>query len=292
LTPLEITIHCEYFYSDITSLFLLQGTAPRHYAEKMRALEQTKTFIASALCVLSAACAISVPVSLARADDTAAQALYEAGKFDEALREFRALRGESSESPQYFYNVGTTALKAGQPGMAVAYLAKANRLKPHDSETQRNLKLAQTALGRLLSAERMDPASSALEATADRMSIIEIRGTLGLLGLIVMGLWLRAYLRTRNLKRTLLQPSGMVALIGFVITLGLYAIERLTDAYPPAYAIERVTIRSGPGSQFAQLGQLEAGVKIRQLGFQNGWEQIRYSQDGIGWVPVSSLLLF
>lgn len=235
-----------------------------------------------------AACGLSNPTG-SFANEETAQALFNAGKFEEALQAFRA---HPNESPQYYYNLGTTYLKANQPGLALAYLAKANRLLPHDPETQRNLKVAQDSLARQLGAERIDPASSPLEIMADRVSMGEIRGALGLLGLIVAALWLRAYLKTRNLRRTLLQPSGFIGLIGLAITLGLYAAERLVEANPPAYALERTWVRSGPGSQFAQLGQLEIGVKVRQLSAQGDWEQIRYSQDGIGWVPTSSLLLF
>lgn len=215
--------------------------------------------------------------------------LAEAGKYSEALQAFKTHPGESA---QYFYNIGTLHDRLGQPGLAVAYLSKANRLHPHDPETQHNLQIAQASLGKLIGKDRLDPASSGLEAMADRVSLGEVRGALGLLGLIVAGLWLRAYLRTRSLKRTLLQPSGLIGLIGFAITVGLYAAERLAEAHPPAYAIDRLTIRSGPGDQFAQLATIEAGVKIRLMGESKAWRQIRYSQDGIGWVPTSSLLLF
>lgn len=218
-----------------------------------------------------------------------AKEFYDAGKYNEALQEFRA---HPSESAHYFHNVGTIHFRLGQPGPAVAYLSKANLLQPHDPEIQRNLQLARSALSRLIGQDHVDPASSPLENLADRVSMGEVRGALGLLGLIVAALWLRSYWRTRNLRRSLLQPSGMIGLIGFAITLGLYAAERVAEANPPAFAIERVVIRSGPGSQFNQIGQLEAGVKVRQLGAQEGWEQIRYSRDGIGWVPMSSLLLF
>jgi tetratricopeptide (TPR) repeat protein len=227
-----------------------------------------------------------------------ARTLFDAGKYEDALREFQL---HPSESAQYFHNLGTVYLKLGQPGPAIAYLDKANHLRPHDPEIQQNLKIAQTSLGRLIGSDHLDPASNGLEILADRVSMGEIRGALGLLGLIVAALWLRAYLRTRDLRRTLLQPSGLIGMIGLAITLALYATERLAEAHPPAYALDRVVVRSGPGEQYAQLGQLESGVKLRLLGpsesIQAGgkpqlWDQVRYSQDGIGWVPASSLLLF
>jgi tetratricopeptide (TPR) repeat protein len=215
-----------------------------------------------------------------------AKSLYDAGKFDEALKAFQS---HPAESAQYFHNV---YYKMGQPGQALAYLEKANHLHPHDAEIQHNLQLAQSELSHLIGAGRLDSVSSGLEAMADRVSMNEVRGTLGLLGLVVMALWLRAYLKTRNLRRTLLQPAGFIGLLGFAITSGLYFAERLANSHPPAFAIERQVVRSGPGDQFAQLGQVDAGMKLRLLGPTDGdWRQVRYSQDGIGWIKLSSLLL-
>jgi tetratricopeptide (TPR) repeat protein len=303
---------CKYnaFLSDITSLFLLQGPAAHRYPEKMRSPRRILKLVglAAVLIVALAAAGVFRP-DFARAENAPdrsgewsdwqqAKSLFEAGKYEEALHEFHS---HPADSAQYFYNIGTTHLKLGQPGQAVAYLGKSNHLRAHDPDTQRNLQIAQSALGRLIGADHLDPASSGLETLADRVSMGEIRGALGLLGLIVASLWLRAYLMTRSLKRTLLQPSGFIGLIGFAITLSLYGAERLAEAHPPAYTIEHLVIRSGPGAQFAELGQLEAGIKLRLLGpeetikvgdQQQSWKQVRYSQDGIGWIPTSSLLLF
>jgi hypothetical protein len=183
-------------------------------------------------------------------------------------------------------------LKANQPGVALAYLSKADALKPHDPQIQNNLGLARSALGRLIGKERLDPASSGLEALADRISLQEVRGALGLLGLVVAILWLRAYLRTRSLRQTLLQPAGFIGLIGLGVTLCLYAVERVASAHPPAFVIERQVIRSGPGEQFIQVMQTEPGMKVRLLGQESGgWSQIRYSRENIGWIKAASLLL-
>jgi tetratricopeptide (TPR) repeat protein len=218
-----------------------------------------------------------------------AKSLYEAGKFDEALQAFQT---HPNDTAQYFHNLGTVYYRVGQPGRALAYLEKANSLKPHDPETQHNLHLAQAAVGQLIGEARLDAASTGLESLADRVSLQEVRGALGLLGLLVAVLWLRAYWKTRNLKRTFLQPAGFIGLLGFGLTAGLYFTERLAQSHPPAFAVERQVIRSGPGDQFAQLGQVEPGMKIRLLGpVDQDWRQVRYSTDGIGWIKASSLLL-
>jgi tetratricopeptide (TPR) repeat protein len=228
-----------------------------------------------------------------------ARTLFESGKFDAALSE---LQKYPTPDANFFYNVGTIYNRMGKIGVSVAYLEKANRLQPHDPAIQKNLQLARDDLGRLIGLDRLDPASTWAEGVADHVSLDEIRGTLGLLGSITLILWLQAYLRTRRLRKTLLQPAAVCTFVGFLITIGLYSVERMAEAHPPAACIERQVVRSGPGDRFLELSQLEAGSKLRVLGpianaeaapgvVPEGWRQIRFSQEGIGWIRVSSLLL-
>ena len=128
-----------------------------------------------------------------------ASQLYESGKFADALAE---LQSQPQEDAGYFYNLGTVLLRLGKLGYSLAYLEKANRLKPHDPAVQHNLQIARTALGGALGSHRLDPASTWSEEIADRVTLEEIRGTLGLVGSVMVLMWLRFYLRTRRLRKT------------------------------------------------------------------------------------------
>jgi hypothetical protein len=193
--------------------------------------------------------------------------LFDSGKYDAALGE---LMSHPSPDANFFYNAGTIYSRMGKVGVSVAYLEKANRLQPHDPAIQKNLQLARDDLGKLIGLDRLDPASTWAEGVADHVSLDEVRGTLGLVGSITLILWLQAYLRTRRLRKTLLQPAAVCAFIGFLITIGLYSVERMAEAHPPAVVIERQVVRSGPGDKFLELSQLEAGTKLRVLG-ANGY---------------------
>ena len=236
--------------------------------------------------------------------------LYQAGKLEEALR---ALMSQpQTERPAFYYNIGTLYLRLGKAGRSVAYLEKANRMRPHDTSILHNLQIARAAVSQTVGSDRMDPASNWLEGLADRVSLEEVRGTLGLLGLILSMIWIRRYLKTRDIKRTLLHPGSLFILAGFTVTATLYAAQRFSEIHPPAVCLDRETVRSGPGEHFLELAQVEAGSKLRLLGptaegsANSGsgapapaaspatselWRQIRYSTDGIGWVRASSLLL-
>lgn len=239
-----------------------------------------------------------------------ARTLFDSQQYDAALREFQS---HPQDEPNYYYNLGTTYFKLGRTGAAVAYLEKANHQGPHDPDTQYNLSIARAALGKSIGSDKLDPASSWAEQISDRVSLDEIRGTLGLLGVIVVLLWTRAYLKTRSIKKAILQPAGFLGILGLGITAGIYGIQRWTETTPPAVSLSRQAVRSGPGDHYLEMSFVEGGSKIRLLGpsvmssappsgsisgdpntgssfTPEVWRQIRYSDDGIGWVRASGLL--
>jgi tetratricopeptide (TPR) repeat protein len=239
-------------------------------------------------------------------DFNAVKSAFDSGNFSEALQQLTA---NPSDNAPYYYNLGTTYLKLGKPGLALAYLEKANHLQPHDIGIQQNLQLSRASLGQAIGTEKMDPAST----------WSEIRGAFGLVGFVVTLFWIRSYLKTRNLRKTLLKPAGLLGMIGLGIIACLYTVEHVAGMSPAAICLNKEPIRSGPGDKYINVTVCDAGVKIRVLGpteevaapipsslpspaptsaFSTAgekppilWRQVRYSQEGIGWIPASSLLL-
>lgn len=246
---------------------------------------------------------LSVPAStLAQASADSWSKVVElerAGQLDEAIR---LLESEASPHGADSYNRGTLYAKKGQWAQAVAYLEKAKQEIPHDPDVSFNLSIARDELEKILGPGRLDPASHWLERLADQAPLTEIRGLLGLCGLIMIALWLRSYAKHRVLRRALLQPAGLWVLFSFLLTFGLYLAERITHPSPPGMILATEIVRSGPGKSYLDLGRVEAGMKIRVLGANPTpteqsnteselWRQVRFSGDQVGWIPEKCLLL-
>ncbi len=223
------------------------------------------------------------------------RALYDSGKVKDA---YANLLQQKVNTGAYYYNMGTMAFKLDRFGESVAYLEKARSISPHDSDTQYNLRLARVALARSIGSEKLDPASTWLESIAEHISLDEVRAALGFLTFCLILLWTKAYSKSRNVRRTVTEPAGVISLVGLLICAGMYVAQRLAESHPPAVALEREIIRSGPGERFSELSRLEAGIKIRLLGTRTAdstpasetWVQIRYSPDAIGWVRDKVIL--
>ena len=223
--------------------------------------------------------------------------LEAAGKYKDAVD---ALKQNPTYDGTYFYNLGVLYGKMKQPGLATAYLTKATREKPHDPEIQANLKLAQSALRQSLADTRtemsIDGASNSLEQFADRIQNDEILGVIGLVTVLVSLLWIRAYLKTRNLTKTFLKPSGWFGVLALVLVFAFYGIFKAGNSNPPAVVLVREQLRAGPGLNYPEILPIEVGIKVRMLGSPASvnetelWQKVRYKPNQSAWIPFSSLL--
>jgi tetratricopeptide (TPR) repeat protein len=284
------------------SLFLLQGSVKGAYFKRMFSspLFQFRFWglaIVIASSIGSTHFAEAAPAELQWKDWQQAKNLYDSEKFQDAALELQKNAHLSHDSASYYFNLGTIYYRLGRLGEAVGYLEKANRTSPHDPDIQYNLNLIQNALGRVIGAEKLDPSSTWVEQLADRISLEEVRTTLGTVGILVILLWLRVYLKARSLRRLLMNPACLIALVAFGLTSGVYGIQRWAEASPPAICLSRQVIRSGPGDHFLELAKAEEGSKIRILGPSANdstkneiWNQVRYSREEVGWIRASSLL--
>lgn len=223
------------------------------------------------------------------------KALYDAGKYDEALQ---ALRAHPADSSAYYFNLGNTHYRLGQYGIAAGYFEKAKQRKPFDPDIQAGLNLAQGALERQGGKQSWDPSSSWLESLADGIRLEEIQGVLALVAFVTLFFWARTYRRSRSLRATILSSSGVLCVLAFLLTSGLFLARRTADQHPPAVVLQEQIVRSGPGESYSDLVRLQPGIRIRLLGPSvaatggaDVWKQVRYSEDGIGWIRASGLLL-
>ncbi len=223
--------------------------------------------------------------------------LESAGKLKEAID---ALKQNPTYDASYFYNLGILYGKMNQPGLATAYLEKANREKPHDPEILLNLKLAKSTFQKQLlethSEISIDGASNQLEQFSDRIHSDEILGLIGLVTVIVSLLWIRAYLKTRNITKTFLKPSGWFGVLALVLVFAFYGIHKAGNFDPPAVALIKGPLRAGPGINFPEIMSLEPGIKVRMIGSpatvneNELWQKVRYKTNQTAWIPLSSLL--
>ncbi len=279
------------------NLFLLQGDGLARYFQKMRLLVRLGFMCAL---ILNSEKAFSNDSSLWQSWNDS-KVLYESKNFEKSLQSIQEHhQTDDPEDPHYYYNLGTLYFHLGRLGLSIGNLEKAYRLNPKDPEILSNLTNARSALERKIGTDKLDPASTWIEQLAESLSTRDFRTILGLLSLGVAMNWLRIYIKFRSLSKVLFNLGGFLGILGVFLAIFIYSVQQWANQSPPAISLEKQLVRSGPGTHFIEMSQIEEGTQVRILGPTSKdssnpsspevWRQIRYSIQGIGWVKASSLL--
>lgn len=212
--------------------------------------------------------------------------------------QIHALQSNPSYDATYFYNLAVLYEKTGNIEQALANALKADRLKRHDRENQLLLHYVKNEWSKKYH-EKPEIAATDLEILSDRISEDELTGVIALTNFVVALLWARSYLRTRNLRRAVLNPSGWLGALALVVEFFLLGVYRIGVANPPAVLVSGFALRSGPGDNFDKLRSLPVGSIIRRTGTpttvgsgpsSETWQEVRISKQESAWIPSSCLL--
>jgi len=239
-----------------------------------------KKFLFSALLLL--------PAAQCRADLDAAEKLFQAGDAAKALQAYKdALAAEpdrSALSPNFYFNYGTVAAKAGATGEAYVALTRAAFSLPFDSDTRHNLKFVEAQLpSSVLSVQPTQWMSwwpKGLRTFPWKLWI--------LLGLIASA----ASLAFQRLADRTLSFSAATIAVALLAWGGL----AWNQARFPAFGVVTTTkVKSGPGPTFSDIVQLEPGSFVNQETVRGGWLKIRFSkpesdEETVGWVEPTAVL--
>ncbi|MBP7274916.1 MAG: tetratricopeptide repeat protein [Kiritimatiellae bacterium] len=211
-----------------------------------------------------------------------ARAAYDAGRYDEAYRQYEQIAGQPGASAEAQFNAGNAAFRMNDPGRAVLWYRRAERQSPRDpdirSNQERALKMGGAEPVRIPAADRAFRHMSAAE-----WSFASVIGCgLACLGLV---LWSAIPVRWTGMARRTAIMGGLLWLVAFA---GMQSWRR-ADAPREAIVIER-----GVRALFAPIPgttvhfSLPPGSVVRILDQTGEWAKISQASRE-GWVPTASI---
>lgn len=236
-------------------------------------------------CLLFTAFAASAQDSSTSAFE-AANAAYEAGKFDEAITQYEALTAEG-ESAALYFNLGNAYFKTNAVAKAILYYERALQLKPGDPDVLFNLKLANDRTKDKI--EKLPELN--ITRWWKRMTLSMGIDTWGWLSIVFMlvacGLLLLFLVsRVRSVK-TFAFYFGLLFLVGSGFTY-FQAAQAQAYAESQTEAIimtPRVDVKGAPTQSGVNVFVIHAGTKVRVIGERDGWVNIRIASGNEGWIP-------
>jgi tetratricopeptide (TPR) repeat protein len=213
-------------------------------------------------------------------------ALYEEGKYEEALGVYNQVLQGDKESADLYYNMGNAAYRSNSIGYAILYYEKALKLEPAHEDAANNLEF--------VSSYRFDTFEEVpqlflrvwirgfVRLLPERIwSILALLFFLSLLTGIVVYLFAH---RIAAKKAGFLSAAVALLLFGLAIS---SAASRHREIINPASGIilaPSVVVRSSPSETGTELFILHEGTKIEVSEEVSGWQNIRVMDGREGWI--------
>lgn len=248
------------------------------------------TFILTALIL-----AVLFMVPNAFADEgtmQAANALYENGRYAEAIQAYQQLADQGIKDANLFYNLGNAYYQSGDLGNAILNYRRAAQIAPRESDIQSNLTLARQ--------QRTNQLNQAPDNIVD-IYLVDVANWLSLneTAVIALTLWTILCLMVfairkmgaSRFKMTLKYGLVPVALLCMMALFTLGSRLQTSSVLPDAVIVAQVAdVYSGPGTQFGSDFQLHTGAEVDLYQTRGDWAQI--SIPGLaarGWVPATAV---
>ncbi len=215
-----------------------------------------------------------------------ANGLYQDGKYELALEQYRQVLEFGLESADLYYNMGNAAYRSNSIGYAILYYEKALKLDPSHEDASNNLEFA--------SRYRVDTFEEVPElfiSTWMRVFLLRFsERTWSLASLVLFILVTFATLIFIFSRRHLLKKIGfftaLIGIVWFIATFSAAIVRHKSIIHPDAAIISApsVVVRSSPSDTGTELFILHEGTKVKVNEGVSGWQNIRVIDGREGWI--------
>jgi len=208
---------------------------------------------------------------------------YELGNYKEASQIYEKLARENPENFSILFNLGTSYLKMGLPGRAIASYRMAQKLSPRDPGLAVNLRYARDQIP-------TPPGRTVQENPLDRVRTAEwMLGLTAMIWLFFLLLGLRQiFPKAFEFTRALCWILGA----GSLALLTICVISHLRSQQTMAVVVSKeAAVRRGPFDESQAAFSLKEGREIPVTGTKEEWCEINDGPNKVGWVHSINLNL-
>ena len=214
---------------------------------------------------------------------------YRQSHFAEAVEDDQAILARGTENGVVYYNLGNAFLKNEQVNEALWAYLKAKQWLPRDADVQANLEYAQS-LRSAGSDASLAPARWIRWLTfRQRCTTRELAWWAGALSWVavlgwILVLWLPAIRRIGSPAAWLASLSAAAFLAALMVQAGW------VDAVPTALTVrDQVEVKFAPQATGTTHYTLPAGTRVRVLGREGSWVQVRRADGRAGWISAEAV---
>jgi tetratricopeptide (TPR) repeat protein len=241
--------------------------------------------------LLAATTVLSPKIEADAAAVDAANQLYTAGHYDEAIQLYETQVARGVQDSVLFFNLGNAYFQQGDIGRAVLNLERAAQLDPRDADIANNLNLVRQQTTELFVEEPAGPfavlALSTGWLTQNEIAVLVLVFWF-LLGFLVL-VWIQAV--SPRLRRTL--KIGMVIVLFLLLLTGASLASRafLQQMQPAGVVVApTVAVSNGPGTEFNTDFSIKGGTTVNVSETQGDWVRLITPEgSGENWLPAEAV---
>jgi tetratricopeptide (TPR) repeat protein len=221
-------------------------------------------------------------------------ALYNAGKFQEAITVYESILDNKMHSAELYYNLANAYYKLNRIAPSIYYYEKALQISPNDADIKNNLTFAQN-----MTIDAIDeiPEVGFAKLIKNITNIFHYdtwaKISVSFVILFVI-LFLAYYFTYSTVKKRLSFISSFVVLIMALITL-FFAFQKqaIDKKDKPAIVFSQESdVRVEPNLRSESAFKLHEGTKVQVLEkYNNAWTKIQIANGKTGWIASDNIKL-
>ncbi|HMC00989.1 MAG TPA: tetratricopeptide repeat protein [Flavobacteriaceae bacterium] len=215
-----------------------------------------------------------------------ANALYNNGKYQDAIDKYRTILDSGEHSAALYFNLANSHYKLNHIAPSIYYYEKALQLSPNDQEIKNNLAFAQNMT---IDAIDVIPEAGFSKIIKNITNLTSFENwaklSVALVFLFVI-LFLIYYFTYSGGKKRAAFIGSLMSLILMLITLSLAFKKFNFDKQdkPAIVFVQEAQVKSEPNLRSEEAFKLHEGTKVQILDTVNNWKKVKLTDGKTGWM--------
>ncbi|WNH14148.1 tetratricopeptide repeat protein [Thalassobellus suaedae] len=220
-----------------------------------------------------------------------ANALYNEGKYAEAIDNYSAILKSGNHSAELYFNLANANYKLNNIAPSIYYYEKALQLSPDDADIKNNMAFAKNMTIDAIDIIPDSGFSKLVKSLTNSMSFDNWAKISVSLVFCFVVLFLIYYFAYSTLNKRLAFIGSLTALIFVCITL-VFAFHKFNldkNDNPAIVFAQESKVKSDPSSRSEESFRLHEGTKVQVVEAYNDWKKIKLSDGKTGWIPSKDI---